>query len=136
VATLERLQQLGFVISLDDFGTGYSSLSHLKQFPLDIVKIDRLFVSNLTAERRDEAIVTAVVGMADAFALDVIAEGIETPEQAARLAELGCRFGQGFHFAKPTFARELEATPRLQVAGDRDQAEPRPRADSASSLES
>ena len=101
VQTLEDLQGMGIAIVLDDFGTGYSSLSHLKQFPIDIVKVDRGFISNLTEEKRDEAIVSAVLGMADAFALDVVAEGIETPDQVERLAQLGCRFGQGFYFAKP-----------------------------------
>lgn len=120
VQALERLQALGSAISLDDFGTGYSSLSHLKRFPLDTIKIDRLFVSNLTDGHRDEAIVSAVVGMADAFALDVVAEGIETVEQATRLAELGCRFGQGFLFARPTSARELEGAPRLATPGAAD----------------
>ena len=108
VRTLEELQSLGFAIVLDDFGTGYSSLSHLKQFPIDMVKIDRSFVANLTDERRDEAIISAVVGMADAFALDVVAEGIETAEQATRLTELGCPYGQGFLFARPVRTDELE----------------------------
>ena len=108
VRTLEELQALGFAIVLDDFGTGYSSLSHLKQFNIDMVKIDRLFVSNLTKERRDEAIITAVIGMADAFALDIVAEGIETPEQAARLTELGCPYGQGFLFARPVPVEEMK----------------------------
>jgi EAL domain-containing protein (putative c-di-GMP-specific phosphodiesterase class I) len=108
VRTLEELQELGFAIVLDDFGTGYSSLSHLKQFPIDMVKIDRLFVANLTDERKDQAIVEAVIGMADAFALDVVAEGIETPEQATRLTELGCLYGQGFLFARPVAVADLQ----------------------------
>ena len=108
VQTLEELQGLGFAIVLDDFGTGYSSLSHLKQFNIDMVKIDRLFVSNLTDERKDEAIISAVIGMTDAFALDVVAEGIETPEQAARLTELGCPYGQGYLFARPRPVEEME----------------------------
>jgi EAL domain-containing protein (putative c-di-GMP-specific phosphodiesterase class I) len=109
---------MGFSIVLDDFGTGYSSLSHLKHFPLDAVKIDRLFVSNLISERKDEAIVEAVIGMADAFALDVIAEGIETPAQARRLAQLGCRFGQGFLFSKPLPPQELELSGLLASSAD------------------
>jgi len=86
----------------DDFGTGYSSLSHLKRFPIDMVKVDRLFVSNLTSSPKDEAIVSAVVGMSGAFGLDVVAEGIETWEQVTRLVALGCRFGQGFLFDRPS----------------------------------
>jgi EAL domain-containing protein (putative c-di-GMP-specific phosphodiesterase class I) len=99
---------MGFAIVLDDFGTGYSSLSHLKQFPIDMVKIDQLFVSNLTDERKDEAIISAVIGMADAFALDIVAEGIETAEQASRLTELGCPYGQGFLFARPQSVEGME----------------------------
>jgi diguanylate cyclase (GGDEF)-like protein len=114
VQALEQLQATGSPIVLDDFGTGYSSLSHLKRFPIDVVKVDRAFVSNLERERKDEAIVAAVVGMADAFALDVVAEGVETAEQARLLAQLGCRFGQGFYFSKPIPAAEMEValTPR------------------------
>jgi diguanylate cyclase (GGDEF)-like protein len=107
-STLEELQGMGFAIVLDDFGTGYSSLSHLKQFPIDMVKIDQLFVSNLTDERKDEAIISAVIGMADAFALDIVAEGIETAEQASRLTELGCPYGQGFLFARPQSVEGME----------------------------
>jgi EAL domain-containing protein (putative c-di-GMP-specific phosphodiesterase class I) len=125
---LAELQEMGFSIVLDDFGTGYSSLSHLKHFPLDTVKIDRLFVSNLIDERKDEAIVEAVIGMADAFALDVIAEGIETPAQAKRLAQLGCRFGQGFLFSKPLPPQELESLASLEFSDS-------PDAISASSLD-
>jgi EAL domain-containing protein (putative c-di-GMP-specific phosphodiesterase class I) len=118
IDTLTELQEMGFSIVLDDFGTGYSSLSHLKHFPLDAVKIDRLFVSNLISERKDEAIVEAVIGMADAFALDVIAEGIETPAQAKRLAQLGCRLGQGFLFSKPLPPQELELSGLLASSAD------------------
>jgi diguanylate cyclase (GGDEF)-like protein len=145
VETLEGLQTLGFAIVLDDFGTGYSSLSHLKQFPIDTVKIDRSFVANLTSEKRDEAIVSAVLGMADAFAMDVVAEGIETPEQVAWLAKLGCRFGQGYYFAKPMpvdeIVMEASARPSGSVeaaALDLDRTQPSgaiPTASSASALE-
>jgi diguanylate cyclase (GGDEF)-like protein len=117
VHALKRLQETGSPIVLDDFGTGYSSLSHLKRFPIDVVKVDRSFVSNLTGERRDQAIVAAVVGMADAFALDVVAEGIETAEQADLLTRLGCRFGQGYLFARPAPARELESLPLMRLPG-------------------
>jgi diguanylate cyclase (GGDEF)-like protein len=106
-ATLTELQELGLPIVLDDFGTGYSSLSHLKQFPIDTVKIDQLFVSNMTDESKDEAIIEAVIGMADAFGLDVVAEGIETREQVERLTALGCHFGQGYLFSKPVPVAEM-----------------------------
>jgi diguanylate cyclase (GGDEF)-like protein len=116
VKLLQRLQEIGFSIILDDFGTGYSSLSHLKLFPIDVVKIDRLFVKNLLEAKQDQAIVSAVIGMADAFALDVVAEGIETREQAERLAELGCGFAQGYHFGRPTDPEHLAAPDATQPA--------------------
>jgi EAL domain-containing protein (putative c-di-GMP-specific phosphodiesterase class I) len=98
---------MGFGVVLDDFGTGYSSLSHLKELPLDRVKIDRMFITNLTREPQDEAIVTSVIAMAKAFGLHVIAEGVETREQAERLAELGCWHAQGYLFSHPLPPDEL-----------------------------
>jgi diguanylate cyclase (GGDEF)-like protein len=107
VETLSELRAMGFGVVLDDFGTGYSSLSHLKELPLDRVKIDRMFVTNLTREPQDEAIVTSVIGMAKAFGLHVIAEGVETRQQAERLAELGCWHAQGYLFSHPLPPDEL-----------------------------
>ncbi len=121
---LHQLQAIGLPIVLDDFGTGYSSLSHLRNFSIDMVKVDRLFVSNLTNENKDEAIVAAVLGMAETFGLDVVAEGVETEEQAERLTELGCRFAQGYLFSKPMPADELgaigSATAPIASAGSDD----------------
>jgi len=99
--TLHSLKEMGVITVLDDFGTGYSSLSHLKQLPIDIVKVDRLFVSNLESEPRDAAIIEAVVGIAGAFGMQVVAEGVETPAQAEALRELGCELAQGFLFGRP-----------------------------------
>ncbi len=96
--TLRALRTMGAAIVLDDFGTGYSSLSHLKQFPIDMVKVDRLFVAGLEAGSRDAAIVAAILRMAESFGMEVVAEGIETPRQVAVLRELGCRLGQGYYF--------------------------------------
>jgi diguanylate cyclase (GGDEF)-like protein len=107
VETLVELQGMGFGIVLDDFGTGYSSLSHLKQLPLDQVKIDRMFITNFTHQPQDEAIVTSVIAMAKAFGLHVIAEGVETRQQAERLAELGCWHAQGYLFSAPMPPDEL-----------------------------
>jgi diguanylate cyclase (GGDEF)-like protein/excisionase family DNA binding protein len=101
VTVLQELKALGVGIYLDDFGTGYSSLSRLKHFPLDALKIDRTFVAGLPAEGQDLHIVEAILGIASALDLDVVAEGVETFEQAECLLRLGCDLAQGFHFARP-----------------------------------
>jgi diguanylate cyclase (GGDEF)-like protein len=96
---LESLRAKGFRIALDDFGTGYSSLHAIGRLPIDIVKIDRSFVAGL-AETSARALVAAVVSIAEAHGLEIVAEGIETEEQAARLSALGCRWGQGYLFGR------------------------------------
>jgi EAL domain-containing protein (putative c-di-GMP-specific phosphodiesterase class I) len=106
--TLADLKDLGVRLSLDDFGTGYSSLTYLCRLPIDIVKVDRSFVSQLGTGRRDASIVEMVVAMARTLNLDVVAEGVETPEQAERLKAFGCKYGQGFLFSKPVPAPEVE----------------------------
>jgi diguanylate cyclase (GGDEF)-like protein len=107
--TLARLRALGVRILLDDFGTGYSSLNHIRQLPIDTIKIDGSFVRELRSGQEARVIVSAIVGMATALGLDVVAEGAETEEQALLASELGCGFGQGFHFAHPMPAAQLEA---------------------------
>jgi len=101
VVTLERLRALGVHLSVDDFGTGYSSLAYLRRFPVDALKVDRSFVAGLGEDAEDSAIVEAVVSMAHSLHLSVVAEGVETDEQLARLRELGCELAQGFYFAAP-----------------------------------
>ncbi len=96
---LAALRALGVRIALDDFGTGYSALGYLQKIPVDIVKIDRCFVQDLHLGARQGALAAAVMTLAEALDLDVVAEGIELPAQAARLRELGCRLGQGFLFS-------------------------------------
>lgn len=109
---LELLRQLGVSVAIDDFGTGYSSLAYLKRFPVDVVKIDRSFVSGLPHDLDDAAIVSTIIGLAQARQLTVTAEGIETAEQVDALRRLGCTRGQGFLFARPgppeVFAQLLE----------------------------
>ena len=105
---LNDLKDLGVMIALDDFGTGYSSLSYLNQFPVDIVKIDRTFVANLGRDSVSEIIVTAVVQLAHALHMSVIAEGIETTEQHHTVTGLGCDSSQGFYFAQPMPAANVE----------------------------
>jgi diguanylate cyclase (GGDEF)-like protein/PAS domain S-box-containing protein len=105
--TLRALNEGEISIALDDFGTGYASLSHLKQFPVDSIKIDRSFVSDLVADTGDAAIVKAVLGLGQSLGIRVVAEGVETAAQAAFLREHGCDLGQGYHFGRPMPAGEV-----------------------------
>ncbi len=105
---LNDLKDLGVTLALDDFGTGYSSLSYLLQFPIDLVKIDRTFVTGLAHDRASRSIVSAVIGLAHGLGMKVVAEGVETAEQHRELRRLGCDFCQGFYFARPMPAARLE----------------------------
>jgi EAL domain-containing protein (putative c-di-GMP-specific phosphodiesterase class I) len=106
--TLATLSEAGVKIALDDFGTGYASLTHLKQFPVDTLKIDRSFISRLDArDREDAAIVSAVIHLAKNLGITTVAEGIETPFQAAHVARQGCDIAQGFLFGRPMAAAHV-----------------------------
>jgi diguanylate cyclase (GGDEF)-like protein/PAS domain S-box-containing protein len=98
VRRLEELKALGVLLAMDDFGTGYSSLSYLSSFPIDILKMDRSFLS---PEHEETGLAAAIIALGNSLSLEVIAEGIEVPEQISSLRELGCELGQGFLFAKP-----------------------------------
>ena len=113
---LQQLQALGVRIAIDDFGSGYSSLSHLRHFPIDQLKIDRNFIAGLEREGEARAIVRAVVDLADALQIEVVAEGIETSEQASHLLSLGCELGQGFHFGRPLPAQVITSLLDLKCA--------------------
>ena len=104
---LLQLSRAGVRIALDDFGTGYASLTHLKQFPVDIIKIDQSFVRDIEDDPYDAAIVRAVINLGQSLKVDIVAEGIETPAQAAYLWAQGCGYGQGFLFGKPAAAGKL-----------------------------
>lgn len=106
-----RLHDLGIGFSIDDFGTGYSSLAYLKRFPIQTVKLDRTFVDGLGTDPSDTEIVRAVVSLGRSLGLHVVAEGIETADQLARLQELGCDQGQGYLLARPGTVDELRAGP-------------------------
>jgi diguanylate cyclase (GGDEF)-like protein/PAS domain S-box-containing protein len=100
-AQLRALKSLGVRLAIDDFGTGYSSLMHLRRFPVDVLKIDSAFVDGLGQETQDASIAAAVISLAHALGLTTVAEGVESAEQLAVLAELGCDAGQGHLFAPP-----------------------------------
>lgn len=104
---LGKLKDLGATIALDDFGTGYSSLSYLHQFPIDAIKIDRSFVSQLKSDTKSVDIIKAIVGIADSFKVEVIAEGIESEIEMHTLRSIGCHYGQGFFFGKPAPKEEV-----------------------------
>ncbi|RZU38130.1 diguanylate cyclase (GGDEF)-like protein [Fluviicoccus keumensis] len=109
VRIMHELVDCGFKLSLDDFGTGYSSLSYLKRFPLNKLKIDRSFVSDLPDDAESAAIAEAIAGLAHTLGMQVVAEGIETLEQAAYLADRQCRYGQGYYFSRPLPASRFPA---------------------------
>lgn len=108
-ALLNSLRDLSIRLSLDDFGTGYSSLSYLHQYPFDTIKIDRTFIQTLPQSDGRLEIVRAIIALARALGKNVVAEGLETPEQVELLTKLDCDFGQGYYFARPMDARAAES---------------------------
>jgi EAL domain-containing protein (putative c-di-GMP-specific phosphodiesterase class I) len=109
LAMLTRLKGMGVELSIDDFGTGYSSLAYLKRFPVDELKIDRLFVSGLLTDRGDHQIVRSVIDLAHNFELRAVAEGVEEEAARSELARLGCDLLQGYLVAKPLPERDFRA---------------------------
>ena len=107
VATLKQLSGMGVKLSVDDFGTGYSSLAYLQRFPVDALKIDRSFISGIDQDRNHTALVGAIISMAHSLHLNVLAEGVETPEQIRFLQSHGCRSAQGFYYSEPVPAAEF-----------------------------
>jgi EAL domain-containing protein (putative c-di-GMP-specific phosphodiesterase class I) len=118
--SLTDLKNLGLSIALDDFGTGYSSLSYVRRYPVDSLKIDQSFVSEVVSDPEAQAITTAIVAMAHGLDLKVVAEGVETAEQEQFLQDLGCDELQGYRFSRPVPAEEIEILLRngLVVAPD------------------
>ena len=110
---LGGLRKLGVSLLMDDFGTGYSSLNHLHMFPFDTLKIDRSFVGRMTDGDQALQIVRTIIELARVLGMDVVAEGIETPEQYRLLRQLGCRYGQGYLMARPMTAEAVTQLLRL-----------------------
>lgn len=116
IKTLERLSEMGVLVSVDDFGTGYSSMSYLRRFPIDHLKIDRSFLSEITARSDDASIVGAIVSLAHNLRLKVIAEGVETTAQLDLLKTLGCDQYQGYQFSPPVPVADFERLMRSVYA--------------------
>ncbi len=115
--TLAGLKEIGVQVAIDDFGTGYSALTYLKSLPVDTLKIDKEFVRDLTTDSADLAILRQIVALADAFGLDVIAEGVETDAAARALLDLGCRRAQGFLLSRPLDRMAMGAARLYQTFG-------------------
>jgi EAL domain-containing protein (putative c-di-GMP-specific phosphodiesterase class I) len=119
---LRTLKMLGVSVAIDDFGTGYSSLSYLRQFPVDVLKIDKVFVDDIGGG--GGTLAEGIVGLARALGLDTVAEGIEDPAQGEQLAMMGCQYGQGYTYARPQPALALAE----YLAQDADRASDAPAA--------
>jgi hypothetical protein len=134
--TLRQLKALGVRIALDDFGTGYSSLSYLRDFPVDVIKIDRSFVAGMMSNRGDLAIVATLINLAATVDLYVVAEGVETADQAATIRRLGAGFGQGYLWSPAVPLPELLPLLRpgrfTAIPGEPSARQPRPAAVAAS----
>ncbi|HSX61870.1 MAG TPA: EAL domain-containing protein [Tahibacter sp.] len=116
--TLTTLRELGISIAIDDFGTGFSSLSYLKAFPVDLLKIDRSFVTDATTDSRDAVIVRAIIAMSHILGIDVVAEGVETERHEVVLRALGCNRLQGFHIGRPESPDRFADRLRRQARGE------------------
>jgi len=117
LVVLRALKDIGVLLAIDDFGTGYSSLSYLQRFPLDVLKVDRMFVEELGQDGGGDEIVSAVITLAHALGLEVVAEGVETTQQLDILRALDCDFAQGFLFSRPVPAGELRSLFGVQLCG-------------------
>ena len=106
-AILDRLRNLGVKLAVDDYGSGHSSLGYLKRLPLDILKIDKRFVLNMSSDPDDAVIVRSTIDLAHNLGLQVVAEGVETQEAQDELARLGCDVVQGYYYSRPISAAQI-----------------------------
>ena len=109
-AVAAALKKQGMRLALDDFGTGYSSLNYLRSFPINTIKIDQSFIRDIEGDDSVSPIIVAIVGIARGFNLDLVAEGVETDMQRRVLTRLGCDEMQGYLFARPTLASDMDTT--------------------------
>jgi EAL domain-containing protein (putative c-di-GMP-specific phosphodiesterase class I) len=119
IGRLTRLRRLGVRLAIDDFGTGYSSLGYLSRFPVEVLKVDKSFVDDISVSERSRMLAAAVVGLGDTLGMTTLAEGVESEDQRRVLEELGCQNGQGYLFGRPMPAVDFAAilpTP-LQAVG-------------------
>jgi EAL domain-containing protein (putative c-di-GMP-specific phosphodiesterase class I) len=115
LALLGAIKRLGVRLAIDDFGTGYSALGYLKHFPIDTLKVDRSFIHDLCDNPEDRAITKAIIAMGKTLRLTVVAEGVETPEQAALRRTHACDEVQGYHFSRPIAPEDLAVLLRNQT---------------------
>jgi EAL domain-containing protein (putative c-di-GMP-specific phosphodiesterase class I) len=108
IPILKKLKELGIIISVDDFGTGYSSLNYLKQFPIDVLKIDQSFIRDILVNKKDAAITSTIIHLGKSLGLEVIAEGVEYKNQVEFLDNAGCNKIQGYYYSKPLPYDEIE----------------------------
>lgn len=108
IPILRKLKELGVIISVDDFGTGYSSLSYIKQFPIDVLKIDQSFVKDVVTNAKDAAITTTIIHLGQNLGMEVIAEGVENKEQEDFLKKANCQKAQGYYYSKPLTCEAAE----------------------------
>ena len=106
---LAGIHQRGIAVAIDDFGAGYASLTYLNRYPVDIIKIDRSFIAGITVEDSDRRLVAGIIALARMFGVTVTAEGVERPEQATVLREMGCPSAQGYLYSKAVPCHELAA---------------------------
>ena len=116
VEVLKGIRDLGLHLEIDDFGTGYSSLSYLQRFPVECLKIDRSFITDLDKRADNAAIVRSIIGLGGSLGLPVIAEGVERAKQVERLMKLGCFLAQGYLFGRPLPARDLGSVPSQDLS--------------------
>ncbi len=119
MTVLSHLKHMGIGIVLDDFGTGVTSLRALREFPIDVLKLDRSLIREMQTDRSSADIVELIISVAHKMGLKVIAEGIEAGSQIDRLTELGCEFGQGYYFSQPMESKATRQFMRQQVAAMR-----------------
>jgi EAL domain-containing protein (putative c-di-GMP-specific phosphodiesterase class I) len=116
-SVLERLREVGVALAIDDFGTGYSSLAYLKNLPVDVLKIDRSFISAMAAEDRDRALVHSAIELAHSLGLGVVAEGIEDEATYETLRRIGCDVAQGYFISRPVPADQVTAVNAAWLSG-------------------